>query len=1726
MASPAALAPPASGKSSFRFFPARLLPFAFCLLCAAASTTGALAQTLVEALDAPELTWTTGGDLPWAGQTFMTHDGVDAAQSGAITHNQSSWMETTVTGPGTVVFWWKVSSQPGSFPDLGDALKFEVVGGSSTSVSGAGDWERKVMPIPAGERTLRWSYNKNAEDTAGADAGWVDQVVYVGTNALDNAHLSGLSLSTGTLSPTFFLTTTSYLAGVSNATDSITVTPVKSGPNATIEVRVNGGGYAEVESGNPSASLPLNVGANTVEVRVTAEDGVTTKIYTVTVTRADLFDPLAQALDAPELVWVSGGNQPWLAQTTTTHDGVDAAQSGSIGDNEESWLETTVTGPGLLTFWWRVSSHFSDSLEFRIVGGSSSSAISGASSWAQRTVSVPAGTQTLRWRYYKDGDSSTGADAGWVDEVSYIGANAPDNAYLSGLSLSDGTLNPAFSLTTTSYTASVLNETDSITVTPVKMGTNATIEARVNGGGFTEVESGSPSASLALNVGANTVEVRVTAADGVTTKTYAVTVTRMTPALPLDEALDTTGLIWTSGGNLPWFGQSATTHDGVDAAQSGGITHNQESWVETTVTGPGTLTFWWRVSSENFFDRLRFLIDGGEQQTISGNVDWAQVTVPIAAGSHALRWRYTKDGSDSAGADTGWLDEVSFVATDPASNANLTSLALSSGTLNPAFAAATTSYTANVSNATDSITVTPVKEAANATIEAQVNGGGFIEVESGSPSAALPLNVGANTVEVRVTAQDGVTTKTYAVTVTRSLPLAEVLDGTGLTWTSGGNQAWFGQVITTHDGVDAAQSGSITHSQQSWVETTVTGPGTVTFWWKVSSETNWDRLWFLIDGAQQQNITGNVDWTQVSVPIAAGNHTLRWSYIKDEIVSAGADTGWLDEVSFTPSGPSANANLSALALSSGTLSPDFDPATTSYTASVHNVTASITALALKAEANATLELRINDGSFSPLESGSESAVLPLNVGANTVEVRVTAADGVTTKTYAVTVTRQSPPVALAEALDGTGLTWTSGGDQVWFGQGTTTHDGVDAAQSGGIGDDEESWVQTTVTGPGTLTFWWKVSSEEDADTLDFSIDSEVQQSISGEVGWTEVSVPIAEGSHTLRWRYIKDFIFEEGEDAGWLDEVSYVGEGPSANANLAALVLSSGTLSPAFDPATTSYTASVGNATASLTVTPTVEDAEAAIEARVNGGSFAPVGSGSPSGALALNAGANTVEVRVTAEDGVTTQTYTVTVTRTAVDKVKPVVKITDPQGGKVTGAFTLSGTVKENIELASFTVTLNGEPLALDAPLVLTPNAVVSWSVSVVPPENGNNVVLVEAVDVSGNRGTAKKTLAFVSNRPELAGIYHALLVATGAPGNDTTGLITVKATATGAFSGKTLLGGVSKSFSGVLKNDGSARFKPAWGESFGLFRKTVKLGDIGFNVSDPSGLIGTLTGPDEDVLAVFAGVPAPYSTKNLVPGSFLNQPVTGTPSKGFYTVIFPSKEQTPPADTDTYPQGDGFATLTLSKAGAVTLAGRLADGVKYTAKSVLRADGTTPLFTPLYSKLGAFAGELAFDDLADTDVGGNDLLWLRPLQTKQKHYPDGWPAGIRVDAVGAKYARPASLDFGQGAADLVNGNASLNFIDGLLGAPVSKPVSVDPATGAVKLPAGDKTFKLSLKAATGLLSGSFTHTDARKPGFSGILLNKGANQGGFGYFLSTPAAGATGESGGVFLDPEGPSP
>jgi hypothetical protein len=134
---------------------------------------------------------------------------------------------------------------------------------------------------------------------------------------------------------------------------------------------------------------------------------------------------LAEAVDSFELFFTTVGEASWVGHTVVTHDGTDAGRSGRIADGQSSTMEAMVNGPGLLTFWWKVSSQTTaDYLAF-FVNGVPQDAISGETDWQSRAISLPDGLQILEWTYYKDGAVSTNADRGWVDQLNYVPNGEP-----------------------------------------------------------------------------------------------------------------------------------------------------------------------------------------------------------------------------------------------------------------------------------------------------------------------------------------------------------------------------------------------------------------------------------------------------------------------------------------------------------------------------------------------------------------------------------------------------------------------------------------------------------------------------------------------------------------------------------------------------------------------------------------------------------------------------------------------------------------------------------------------------------------------------------------------------------------------------------------------------------------------------------------------------------------------------------------------------------------------------------------------------------------------------------------------------------------------------------------------------------------------------------------------------------------------------------------------------
>jgi hypothetical protein len=219
-------------------------------------------------------------------------------------------------------------------------------------------------------------------------------------------------------------------------------------------------------------------------------------------------------------------------------------------------------------------------------------------------------------------------------------------------------------------------------------------------------------------------------------------------------------------------------------------------------------------------------------------------------------------------------------------------------------------------------------------------------------------------------------------------------------------------------------------------------------------------------------------------------------------------------------------------------------------------------------------------------------------------------------------------------------------------------------------------------------------------------------------------------------------------------------------------------------------------------------------------------------------------------------------------------------------------------------------------------------------------------------------------------------------------------------------------------------------------------------------------------------------------------------------------------------YPAGDGFLTFKVQANGLVSMVGRLADDTPVTFSGNLSQTNHWPMYQSLYSNKGCIAADAVLDDTqTDSDATALNILWFRPYQLTQ-WYPYGWSEGIHVDMIASKYAPPpASVFTGLAPVNASTGNTDLVFTQGLLMDAITKFVNLTPDNKTANAPLSDKSFSLKLIPATGLISGTFTHSDGSKPKWQGVLLQKGADRGGHGYFMSSKPAvpNYLGESGKV---------
>jgi hypothetical protein len=133
--------------------------------------------------------------------------------------------------------------------------------------------------------------------------------------------------------------------------------------------------------------------------------------------------------------------------------------------------------------------------------------------------------------------------------------------------------------------------------------------------------------------------------------------------------------------------------------------------------------------------------------------------------------------------------------------------------------------------------------------------------------------------------------------------------------------------------------------------------------------------------------------------------------------------------------------------------------------------------------------------------------------------------------------------SLSNALDNDELIINTSGDNDWASQTAVSYYDSDAAQSPFIAHKQSASMETTMSKYQTVKFYWKVSSENGYDLLQFYIDGILKGQISGEVDWQQQIYAVSPEKHTLKWTYTKDYSVSKGLDCGWVDKLQ-LGEVP------------------------------------------------------------------------------------------------------------------------------------------------------------------------------------------------------------------------------------------------------------------------------------------------------------------------------------------------------------------------------------------------------------------------------------------------------------------------------------------------------------------------------------------------------------------------------------------------------
>ncbi len=411
-------------------------------------------------------------------------------------------------------------------------------------------------------------------------------------------------------------------------------------------------------------------------------------------------------------------------------------------------------------------------------------------------------------------------------------------------------------------------------------------------------------------------------------------------------------------------------------------------------------------------------------------------------------------------------------------------------------------------------------------------------------------------------------------------------------------------------------------------------------------------------------------------------------------------------------------------------------------------------------------------------------------------------------------------------------------------------------------------------------------------------------------------------------------------------------------------------------------------------------------------------------------------------------------------------------------------------------------------------------------PTKAGSYDMTIKAANAAGAAVTTLSFTLIVQDLPaDLVGVFHGLVERHASYNNNLGSRLELTTTLTGAVTGKIITGVTAQPFKGQLNANPETPGNPIL--QVPLPRKTGAplLLDLMFE-SMTQTLSGEVTEQGVGTTPV-QGWRNIWSTANKVPAYY----------RRLHT--FALLQNAPGSEL---PQGHGYGSWPTvgENTGAMTVAGRLADGGSFTTGGFIGKQGQVLIYQSLYANKGSLAGVLTLTPHDAPGAAGNltgTPRWLKPapaVGSRDTIYKEGF-GPIALSAQGAAYPVPAPGDVVMGLPDNTSDNAQLTFSKGGLDTEIAEfdltLKLYNPGSALVNkadIPAHPNMVKMPvLDAAKGLFSGEFTLPGAtpaqnRKVPYQGqiVKLPAGAIQG-HGFFLLPESTATTAKkhSGNVLL-------